>query len=165
MRRADVERVASAVEVPMQRFVRQARVRIALLINRSGQVLAQHGFTHRYEVIEIASLVAAANAAAGAIAEMTDAGTWTHLHHAGRVRETVVAPLSTPSEPLILAAVFEDDSSLGLVQLFIDRLGEEVAALPEMSTPAPTTDASAFERDLEAGLERLFGPAKAAGEG
>ncbi len=157
MRRGDLERVARALDAPMRRFVREARVRVALLVNRSGQVLAQHGFTHRYEVIEIATLVAAANAAARALAEMTGAGRWTHLHHAGRAREMVLAPLSTPSEPLILAAVFEDDSSLGLVQLFIDRLGEDVVALPELRTPPPTSDAEGFERDLEAGLERLFG--------
>lgn len=162
MRRADLDRVARALDAPMQRFVREARVRVALLVNRSGQVLAQHGFTHRYEVIDIASLVAAANAAAGALAAMTGAGEWTHLHHAGRMREIVLAPLSTPSEPVIVAAVFEGDSSLGLVQLFIDRLGEEIEVLPEMRTPAPTSDAVGFEHDLEAGLERLFGSGTAA---
>ncbi|MFW6079373.1 MAG: roadblock/LC7 domain-containing protein [Gemmatimonadota bacterium] len=158
MRRTDLDQVANALDGPMRQFVREARVRVALLVNRSGQVMVQHGFTHRYEVIEIASLVAAANAAAGALAEMTGAGRWTHLHHAGRVRELVLAPVSTPSEPLILAAVFEEDSSLGLVQLYIDQLAADVAALPEMRTPTPTSDPVAFERDLEAGLDRLFGP-------
>lgn len=157
MRRGDLEQVGSALEDPMRDFVREARVRLALLVNGSGQVLSQHGFTRRYEVVNVASLAAAAHAAAGALAELTGAGRWTHLHHAGETRQLVLAPVATPAEPLVLVAIFGDDSSLGLVQLFIDELADTVAALPEMETQAPfTADQESFERDLEAGLHRLF---------
>lgn len=170
MRRADLDRVVEALDSPVQRFVREARVRLALLVNHSGQVLAQHGFTGRYEVVNVASLAAAAHAAAGALGELTGAGRWTHLHHAGRTQELVLAPLDTPAEQLVLAAIFDGDSSLGLVQLFIDRLAEEVAALPELAgspgvgRAAGGTDQASFERDLEAGLERLFSADPSAGE-
>jgi hypothetical protein len=74
----------------------KARVRTALLINGSGQVLAQHGFTRSYEVMNVASLAAAAHAAARALAQLTEAGSWTHLHHAGKQRQLFMAPIKAP---------------------------------------------------------------------
>jgi hypothetical protein len=57
---------------------------------------------------------------------------------------------------LILVSIFDGDSSLGLVQLFFERLTQQVAALPAFQHRfAPGTPQS-FERDLEAGLERAL---------
>lgn len=156
MRRADLDRVVEALKAPIDEFVRETRVRIALLINGSGQVLAQHGFTRKYEVVNVASLAAAANSAAGALAELTGARRWTHLHHGGAKRQLFIAPIRTPSEPVILVAIFDEDSSVGLVQLFFDRFGEKLSGLPVFADAAPTTDQASFERDLEAGLEQVF---------
>jgi hypothetical protein len=69
-----------------------------------------------------------------------------------------LAPLETPIEQLILVAVFDRDSSLGLVQLFYDRLAQTVGALPELLEPLGATDQVNFEQDLEAGLDRVFAP-------
>ena len=60
VRQDDLPRVIEALKPPIEEFVRESRVRIALLINGAGQVLAQHGFTRSYEVMNVASLAAAA---------------------------------------------------------------------------------------------------------
>ena len=70
MRRMDLDQVVAALKQPIEDFVGETRVRIALLINRSGQVLGQYGFTRKYEVVNVASLAAAANAAAAALAQL-----------------------------------------------------------------------------------------------
>jgi predicted regulator of Ras-like GTPase activity (Roadblock/LC7/MglB family) len=153
MRRADLPRLVEALREPIHAFVRESRVRIALLVNGSGQVLAQHGFTRSYEVMNVASLAAAAHASSRALAELTGAGQWEHLYHGGPERQLFLAPLHTPIEVLILVAIFDGDSSLGIVRLFYETLEQNVAALPEFMVALAGTDQASFERDLEAGLE------------
>lgn len=156
MKRDDLYRIAGSLEQPMESFVREARVRTALLVNHSGQVLAQHGFSTGYEVGDIATLAAAAHASAHALAELTESGRWMHLHHAGQEKQLFLAPFQAGTEELILVAIFDEDSTLGLVQLFFDRLVESIREIPEISGTLPKGDVEGFESDLEAGVERLL---------
>jgi predicted regulator of Ras-like GTPase activity (Roadblock/LC7/MglB family) len=156
MKRDDLERVANSLEQPMKSFVREARVRTAILVNHSGQVLAHHGFSRGFEVGDVAALAAATHASAHALAEMTGAGRWMHLHHAGRHKQLFLAPFRANGTDLILVAIFDQDSTLGLVQLFFDRLVEAVQEIPELKDRLPRGDAAGFEQELEAGLERLL---------
>lgn len=156
MRSSDLPGLVAALRGPVNEFVRDARVRISIVISGSGQVLGQHGFTSGYEVMNVASLAAAAHASARALAELTQAGQWSHLHHAGRRQQLFLAPLETPVEKLILVAIFDAESSLGLVKFFFDRLAVRVAAMPALASARGSADARSFERDLEAGLDRIF---------
>ncbi len=156
MKRDDLYRVAGSLEGPMGDFVREARVRTALLVNHSGQVLAQHGFSKGYEVGDIATLAAAAHASAHALAELTESGRWMHLHHAGQEKQLFLAPFAVGEEELILVAIFDEDSTLGLVQLFFDRLVESIREIPELSGRLPRGDAEGLESDLQAGVERFL---------
>lgn len=156
MRRLDLDQVVEALRPPVEDFVRETRVRTALLINGAGQVLAQHGFTRKYEVVNVASLAAAAHAAARALAQLTGAQRWLHLHHGGAERQMFIAPIRTPAEEIILIAIFDEDSSVGLVQLFFDQFGERLSRLPVFQQAAPSSDQAHFEQDLEAGLEQVF---------
>ena len=156
MRREDLDRVMAALREPTHRFVQEARVRTCLVVNGAGQVLGQHGFTRSYEIVNIAALAAAAHAAAGALAGLLDAGRWTHLHNDGERQQMFLAPMRTPVEELILIAIFDEDSSLGLVQLFFDRLVEQVQQLPEFQHAAAAGDQASFERDLEAAAHRIL---------
>ena len=156
MRRQDLELVTTALREPMRRFVRESRVRTAILVNRSGQVLAHHGFARSYDVGNVAALAAAAHSSAHALAELTGAGRWMHLHHAGRAKQLFLAPFGTGGEELVLVAIFDQDSTLGLVQLFFDRLVEAAAEIPELGSKLSSADAESFESDLEAGLDRVL---------
>jgi predicted regulator of Ras-like GTPase activity (Roadblock/LC7/MglB family) len=152
VRAEDLAKLVDALKPPIAEFVRESRVRTALLINGSGQVMAQHGFARSYEVMNVASLAAAAHASARALAEMTGAPKWNHMHHAGKERQLFLAPVKTPVTELILVAIFDSDSSLGLVQLFFERLTSNVARLPEFQQQLAETTQQQFEQDLEASL-------------
>lgn len=161
MKQSDLPRVVKALERPINDFIRESRVRIALLINGAGQVLAQHGFARAYEVMNVASLAASAHASARALAQMSEASRWNHMHHAGRERQLFIAPVRTPVAELILVAIFDHETSLGIVQLFFERFGRAVNALPELQERLESTTQQTFERDLEAGLQRAnLQPAK-----
>ena len=155
MRAADLQRLVEALRPPIQTFVRESRVRIAILVNGAGQVLAQHGFTRSYEVMNVASLAAGAHAASQALAQLTGAERWTHLYHAGRERQLFLAPLLTPAGELILVVIFDANSSLGMVTLFYQELEQQIGMLPELRTARAAADQASFERDLHAGLDYL----------
>lgn len=156
MKRSDLERVASGLRDPMQHFVRESRVRTAILVNQAGQVLAHHGFSRGFDAANVAALAAAAHASAHALAELTGAGHWMHMHHAGEEKQLFLAPFRVGSEELVLVTIFDETSTLGLVQLFFDRLVDAIQEIPEVQNTLPSEDAAAFESDLEAGLERLL---------
>lgn len=156
MRKQDLELVASALREPMRRFVRESRVRTAILINRSGQVLAHHGFARSYDVGNVAALAAATHSSSHALAELTGAGRWMHLHHAGQAKQLFLAPFGTGGEQLVLVAIFDKESTLGLVQLFFDRLVDAAREIKELGSELSSEDARAFESDLEAGLDRVL---------
>jgi predicted regulator of Ras-like GTPase activity (Roadblock/LC7/MglB family) len=156
VRQSDLPRIIAALRTPLQDFVHESRVRIVLLISGAGQVLAQHGFTRSYEVMNVASLAAAACSAAGALAQMTDARRWTHMHQAGKEQQLFIAPVRTPGADLILVAIFDRETSLGIVQLFFDRLGTTVGGLAEFQQRLEPATQQSFERDLEAGLQRVL---------
>lgn len=156
MKRADLDAAAEGLRTPMRDFVRESRVRTAILVNESGQVLAHYGFDRGFDVVNVAVLAAAAHASAHALAELTGAGRWMHLHHAGEEKQLFMAPFGSGGERLVLVAIFDGESTLGLVQLFFDRLADAVRAIPELNRPLPLSDPAAFERDLEAGLDRVL---------
>jgi hypothetical protein len=157
MRRGDLAEFVGALEAPVERFVREAGLRLVLLINESGQVLAQRGFARALDVMGVAALGAGINASSRALAELLGMGGFGHLHQGGARAQVFIGPFRTPAENLIVIAVFGEDSSIGLVQVFFAQFTAQVAALPGWSEVRPTADARAFEKDLEAGLENLFG--------
>lgn len=156
MRQQDLERMAAGLERPMKEFVRESRVRTALLVTQAGQVLARHGFSRGFDAVNVATLAAAAHASAHALAELTGAGRWVHMHHAGDEYQIFLAPFKVGDVQLVLVSIFDRTSTLGLVQLFFDRLVEAIEEIPAFRHSLPSSDADAFEQDLEAGLERLF---------
>jgi hypothetical protein len=157
VRRADLAVVAEQLAPPVGRFVRDARARLELLMNASGQVLAQHGFTRSLDVIQMASLGAAIHASSRELARMLGEPAFRHLHQGSGQGQIFIASFATPAEELILIAIFDEDSSVGLVRVLFLTFARETAALPGWITARPTPDAESFERDLEAGLGRLFG--------
>ncbi|MGH7482358.1 MAG: roadblock/LC7 domain-containing protein [Longimicrobiales bacterium] len=155
MRAADLPGIVQAVRAPLQHFVRESRVRVALLISSSGQVIAQHGFTKSYEIVNVATLAAAVNAAAGSLAQLTGAERWSYLHQAGRNQHLFLAPVRLPASELIMVAIFDGASSLGLTQFFFDRFSEELRQLGVFGRTVPTQNAATFEKDLETAI-RIF---------
>ena len=58
MERLEIRKIQDAFDEPLEEFVRESGVRLAVLINRSGQVLAQHGFDKVFDLVGVASLAA-----------------------------------------------------------------------------------------------------------
>jgi hypothetical protein len=146
------------VERPLRDFVTEARVLLALLLHPSGQVLAQHGFTRAVDVMSACALAAAIHASSGELGRQLDGKPFNVLHHAGKDRQIFLAPVATKESRFILLAVFDHQSSLGLVQLYFEEfrtaLGKAAPTAPVERRPILATD---FEGELNRNLAALFG--------
>ena len=158
MRTTEGSAVEPWVEEPLARFINDARVRLLLLLETSGRVLAQHGFTRSVDVMSACALAAAIHASAAEIGRQLDGAPFTSLHHAGQTWQVFLGQLSTARGSHILLTVFDDATSIGLVRLYFAELGTRLAvAAPTLSaavTPPSLTD---FESDLNRNLAKLFG--------
>ena len=148
--------IQDAFAVPLGQFVRDTGVRLAVLINRSGQVLAQHGFDKLFDLVGVASLAAGINASSRALASQLGEEEFEHLHHAGRARQLFLAHFSSGAGQLMLVTVFDERSSIGLVRLFFDEFVRRIRELPAMDSARTAVGAKDFEAELEAGLNRFF---------
>jgi hypothetical protein len=145
------------VDAPLQTFLDDSRVRIAVLMHPSGQVLAQSGFAQSADVMTACALAAAINASAGELGRQLDGKPFAGLHFAGRASQIFLGVVTGVRGGLLLLAVFDDTTSLGLVQIFFEefRARMESSAPPEMpAEPALNAD---FEGDLNRNLAALFG--------
>jgi len=145
------------VDAPLQRFVDDARARLALLLHPSGQVLAQCGFTRAVDVMSACALAAAIHAAAAELGRQLDGKPFRELHHAGLERQLHLAQADTAYGSYILLTVFDSESSIGLVRVFFDTFAHALAAAtPVMQRTSVPVFGSDFERDLSASLDAVF---------
>ena len=154
-------RVAESwVEVPLQRFVDDARVLFALLMHPSGQVLGQYGFTRAVDVMAACALGAAIHASGAQLGRELDGRPFRELHHAGRERQIFLAEANAPVGSFVFLTVFDDESSLGLVQIYFREFCARLAAAAPTAAPEAPALAASFERDLDRNLAILFGRAR-----
>lgn len=145
------------VAEPLRTFVAESGARVALLTTSAGQVVAQHGFTRSLDVMAAAALGAGILASTEAIARLLGAPRFRTLVHQGPSQGMLLGGFDTPRGRWIGLVVFGTDTSVGLVQLFFDRMADELAsAAPVEEPPAPVL-AENFEQELNASLRALFG--------
>ena len=150
--------VETWVELPLRKFVEEARTVLALLLHPSGQVVAQFGFGRAVDVMSACALAAAIHASAGELGKQLDGKAFRGLHHPGRDRQLYLAEAATPRGSFIFLTVFDQESSLGLVRLYFDEFCKNLAAA---APPAPRhlepVLEDRFEQELNRNLAALFG--------
>ncbi|MBI3567317.1 MAG: hypothetical protein HY084_03815 [Gemmatimonadetes bacterium] len=150
---------ASWVEGPLRQLVADARLELGVLLHPSGQVLGQFGFARSVDVMTACALAAATHASSAELGRMLEGQPFTGVHYVGATRQFWRATVPTTSTPLILFAVFDEESSLGLVQLFFRQFCEAVAALAPAADAEPAALAENFESELNRNLAVMFGRA------
>jgi hypothetical protein len=145
------------VETPLRHFVQDAQVTLALLLTPSGQVLGQHGFTRAMDVMAACALAAAIHASSAELGKLLEGKPFAGLHHAGATRQIFLAPAETRRGTLLCLTVFDEATSIGIVQLYFGELQERLAAgAPGARTPPTGVLADSFEQDLNRNLTLLF---------
>ena len=151
-----LDEIQDAFAAPLGRFVGESSVNLAVLINRSGQVLAQHGFDRVFDLVGVASLAAGINASSRALANQLGEERFEHLHHAGSTRQLFLGHFDTGAGQFMLVTVFDERSSIGLVRLFFEEFVRQIRALPAMDVARTSVKPGDFEVELERSLDRFF---------
>jgi hypothetical protein len=146
------------VEEPLGKFVKDAGVRLALLLLPSGQVMAQYGFTRALDVMSACALAAAIFASSGEMGKLLQGKSFSALH-AGGNPQFFLAEAQTARGPYIFLTVFDQESSLGLVRVFYDEFKARLAAAAPPPVSQEPVLASNFEGELNRNLAFLFGRA------
>ena len=108
------------------RLVRDANAKAVYLVDKKGQLVAEAGELKGIDTTSLASLVAGNIAASGGLAKLIGEEEFpTHFHQGerGNVHITLVA------QRIILAVIFDDRSSLGLVRLRVKKPGGKLSEL------------------------------------
>lgn len=145
------------VEAPLGDFLRESSARVVLLMTSSGQVIAQHGFTRSLDVMAAAALGAGIIASTAEMARVLGSEPLGHIvHQTGRTR-VLLAPFPMPAGLWIGLVVFGPETTIGLIQLFFNRLAGELRATVPASRGTVPILAERFEEELNASLRTLFG--------
>ncbi len=144
-------------DAPLRRFVDDARLQLAVLMQSSGQVLAQVGFQRSLDVQTACALSAAINASAEHLGTMVDGTPFRGLHYAGQTRQMYLGQVPVRGSMLLVLAVFDSESSMGIVQLYLKELQANAATAAPAQTETTPALAENFEQDLNRNLAQLFG--------
>jgi hypothetical protein len=143
---------------PLHTFVAESSARVALLMTTSGQVVAQHGFTAALDLMAAAALGTGIVASSTELAMQMDWPPFRVIAHQGDHQSHLLAWFDTPRGRWVALIVFGSEAKLGLVQVFFDRMVEElVAAAPPEPLQKREVLAADFERELNSSLRALFG--------
>jgi predicted regulator of Ras-like GTPase activity (Roadblock/LC7/MglB family) len=142
---------------PLERFLVESSARVALLTTTSGQVIAQHGFTRSLDVMSAAALGAGIVASTEELARQLHTTRFGSLVHQGTRQQVMLSAFDMPRGRWIGLVVFDGDSTMGLVQLFFDRLVAELVELAPRAAPEQRPLPEDFERELTQSLRTLFG--------
>jgi predicted regulator of Ras-like GTPase activity (Roadblock/LC7/MglB family) len=118
----DIEKIDSC----LNRVVSSSLAHSVLLIDRSGQLIAHHGNTPGIDMLSLSALTAANFGATAEIARMLGEEEFTILFHKGRSENVYFSAIG---EDVIMVALFDDRTSLGLIRLQINKIVGELSKI------------------------------------
>jgi predicted regulator of Ras-like GTPase activity (Roadblock/LC7/MglB family) len=117
---------ATRIHQILVRFLADSAAGEALLIDRSGHLLAMDGASQALDAVSISALAAAAFSSTAAMAQLLGETEFTVLFHEGSKRSIHV---SRVEEEAILLAVFDERTTVGMVRVFAKEASRAVGAV------------------------------------
>jgi predicted regulator of Ras-like GTPase activity (Roadblock/LC7/MglB family) len=144
-----------AITESLQRFLGECNARCALLVDRSGQLVATVGEQPRFDPTAFATLTAADFSANDQLARLIGETDFNSLFHQGEKESMYLADIA---RRVILVVLFDNRTTLGLVRLKmkhtvdeLTKLFHEVFARGAAGTAAPSVLAGADDE-----IDKLF---------
>lgn len=108
----------------LDKVVSSSLAHSALLIDRSGQLIAQYGNTPDIDILSLSALTAANFGATAEIAKILGEEEFTLLFHKGKNENVYFTAIG---EHVIMVTLFDDRTSLGLIRLRINQIIDELS--------------------------------------
>ncbi|MCJ7785538.1 MAG: roadblock/LC7 domain-containing protein [Desulfobacterales bacterium] len=120
------EKDIKKITYSLNKLVSLSMAHSVLLIDRSGQLIAQEGNTPEIDIISLSALTAANFGATAEIARMLGEEEFTLLFHKGRCENVYFSAIG---EHVIMVDLFDDKTSLGLIRLQINKIIDELSGI------------------------------------
>ena len=114
------------INLCLNQVVSSSRAHSVLLIDRSGQLIAHHGNTPGIDILSLSALTAANFGATAEIARILGEEEFTLLFHKGKSENVY---FSAVGEHVIMVTLFDDNTSLGLIRLQINKIVDELSKI------------------------------------
>ena len=128
------EDAAVRINAVLQHFLEESSAVDALLIDRSGQLLAQGGCDRDIDTVSLSALAAGAFSSTAAMARLVGEPEFTMLFHQG-VHENI--HVTAVDEHAILLALFDSRTTVGMVRLFAREASTAIGAILAASRARP----------------------------
>jgi predicted regulator of Ras-like GTPase activity (Roadblock/LC7/MglB family) len=117
---------ATRIHEILMDFLGESGAEEALLIDRSGQLLAMDGVSETLDTVSISALTAAAFSSTAAMAQLLGEPEFSVLFHEGTKRSIHV---STVDDDAILLAIFDGRTTVGMVRLFASEASRAIGGV------------------------------------
>ncbi len=140
-------------------FLKESNARCALLVDRTGQLLANAGERLSFDPTAFASLTAADFSANDQLAKMIGEPEFASLFHQGEKESMYLADIA---RRVILVVLFDQRTTVGMVRLRVKQTVIELSRLfEEMFSRTPSDDqrrpGAGLLEGAEDEIDRLFG--------
>ena len=135
-----------------------ARLISGVLLYPSGRAVGQFGFSNAADVMSICALTSAINASARELGRQLDGKPFYEMHHAGAERQVFMARASAGTQEFLFVGVFDQESSLGVVEIYFGEFQKALEKLRPQQIPPTGAPVGDFEGELNRSLDALFGP-------
>jgi len=116
------------INAAMLRLIKKAEAKCALLVDKDGHLITRQGFTQSLDTTALSALLAGSFASTREIARLVGEPEFSVLFHQGK-RDHI--HISLVGDRCILAIVFDDRTTIGMVRLYAkdaaDRLKELIS--------------------------------------
>jgi len=150
---ADMSRIDEAIK----ELLTNARAQSAMLVDKDGHMITKHGVASGFDPETVSALVAGSFAATRQVATMLGENEFSAIFHQGK-RGSI--QISIVGERAILAVVFNDDTTVGMVRLYADQAVKRLVAIFGEPRPAVAEGADqleeGFDKDAHGKVDDMF---------
>lgn len=138
------------IEKILNRLIKNSQAKCVLLVDKDGHLITRQGFTHSLDTTALAALLAGSFASTKEIARLVGEPEFSVLFHQGKKDHIHICLVGERS---ILAVIFDDRTTIGLVRLYAKETSEELTTILVSATKEKSDKRTEMAPDFSASLE------------
>jgi predicted regulator of Ras-like GTPase activity (Roadblock/LC7/MglB family) len=149
----DIERISKTLLT----FLKNANARCVLLVDKDGHLVTKEGESSTYDMDTISALVAGSFAATKQMAKLLGEEEFSIMFHQGK-KDNI--QLSLVGDRTILAVIFDDKTTLGMVRLYASQVSSKLAEVFDQIGTRKTESekiSQDFGQEAKGKLDDIFG--------
>lgn len=147
----DVEKIDAC----LSKLLKGSEAKCALLVDKDGHLITRQGFTHSLDTTALGALLAGSFASTCEIARLVGETEFSVLFHQGKKDHI---HMSIIGERSIMAIVFDDRTTIGMVRLYAKETSTELARLFDAfkTKDRPQGVGSDFSDEAQSKMDDIF---------